>query len=84
MARLEKWGLVPHEFSGHCLFGTVSGHHAHADGTKVLTSRVKGQRGGKVVTEKGTEYELGEVAADYELEFPLAKERVFRALPVLD
>ena len=71
--RLDDWSWVTNadrytapELVTVMLRGRVTGHPHHTDGKVVTTSAVLGQRGGRVVTSSGTEYELGKPRKAYE------------------
>lgn len=63
------------------LSGRISQDDRFFDGDRVTTSTIKGKCGGKVLTNSGTLYDLGEPEAAYEKEFPNARERLFNSLP---
>lgn len=71
---------APEQITQH-LHGNVFNHSGFEDGTLITTSTIKGKRDGKAVTLSGTEYELGEVLTDYELNFKDARNRLFNSLP---
>lgn len=86
--KLENWSVItaadpymaPEMMSLH-LQGNVFNDSRREDNTNVVTSKVIGQRNGRVVTNSGSEYELGGVDPNYELLFPNAKLRCFTSLP---
>lgn len=90
--KLENWskGAVPSspfqapELWVPRLAGNVYGHPNFEDGTAVTTSRIVGKRDGKVITGSGSEYELGEVDAEYENLYPDAFNRLMNTLDELD
>lgn len=47
----------------------------------IKTSSIKGKRGEFLVTNSGSEYILGSVNPEYELQFPNARKRLFDSLP---
>jgi signal peptidase I len=73
--------MAPEQITAH-LDGLVYNHprYPFEQGKPVSTSPIVGKRGDKVVTRSGTEYELGAVLADYEAQFPNAKERLLQSL----
>jgi len=86
--KIENWGIVlrggpyqaPEQFTTH-LVGAVYGHPnpRHYDGKHIQTSAiVSGDPATETVTTRsGSVYELGEVAPEYEKQFPGARERFF-------
>ena len=62
------------------LAGSVENHPRLGKRDDILTSAIIGKRNGLVVTKSGSEYELGEVDAGYEKEYPNAKERLMKSL----
>ena len=88
MIRIENWSIVqlgfdpyrPPEAQEQALHGTVYGHPGFGDGEEVTTSSIVSGAtcDGRITvrTRSGSEYELGEVSADYEAMFPGARERV--------
>lgn len=88
--KLENWSFTikerdpytPPKASTPVLQGNVYGHPnpKNHDGKFIVTSRLMGKRNGHVVTQSGSEYELGEVDPNYEKAFPNAKERLFKQL----
>lgn len=91
---LENWSVVvrnpeavtPYtapELIAHALHGVVTGHRYMQDGSIITTSRIVGQRNGKVITASGTEYELGVVDPAYEQAYPDASTRLFKTLKVV-
>jgi hypothetical protein len=88
--KLENWSFTvrgcdpytPPEAGEPVLQGNVYGHSnpKHHDGKFIVTSRLKGKRNGLVVTQSGSEYELGTVDPNYEKAFPNAKERLLTQL----
>lgn len=84
--KLNNWAVVcqynPYaapEQQRQCLMGKVEGHPEHADGKTVVTSSIVGKFEGQVVTANSL-IELGWVRAEYEAEFPRAKERLMESL----
>lgn len=85
-AHLENWALVSHdspytapELRVLRLIGQVSGHPRFHDGDVITTSRiVVGDANG--IETRNTVYTLGEPAAEYEKQFPGARERLFKTL----
>lgn len=88
--KLENWSFTAKGNDGFkapeqlipCLQGNVFGHSnpKNHDGKFIATSRLMGKRNGRVVTQTGSEYELGEVDPNYEKAFPNARERLFTQL----
>lgn len=88
--KLENWSFTAKGNDGFkapeqlipCLQGNVFGHSnpKNHDGKFIATSRLMGKRNGRVVTQTGSEYELGEVDPNYEKAFPNAKERLLSKL----
>ena len=81
--RLERWSMVrcggpytPPELRSHVIEGEIHGHPDHADGTIVTTSRIVEARDGRVRTQSGSVYALGEPHPDYEALHPGARERL--------
>lgn len=83
--RLENWavcratGQSPYsapETVVQVLSGKVYDHPHFDDGDEITTSGIVGIRDGKVLTQSGSLYELGEPAPGYEAAFPGAKARV--------
>jgi hypothetical protein len=87
--RIENWSIVcsdyidpykaPEMYSSR-ICGEVYGNGNFDDGTVVTTSKIISVRGDIVITHSGSEYELGEVDAEYEKQFPNARERLFNSL----
>jgi hypothetical protein len=75
--QLKNWWIT-----NQCLEGNVYGHPngKHHDGKFIITSKLIGKRNNLVVTQSGSEYELGEVDSNYEKAFPNAKELLFSQL----
>lgn len=82
MLKLEDWALFGHPLGVAVprLNGKVYGHTKFVEGESVTTSAVIGKRDGKVVTKSGSEYTLGKANADYEKEYPGARERLLESL----
>lgn len=82
--KLEKWYIGPRSDGDPyqppetqpALHGNVYGHPDYKDGTFITTSLLKRVKDGKVETQSGSLYELGEVATEYEAVYPNAKARV--------
>lgn len=86
--RLERWSMLavggpyrPREMQAYVIVGDVYGHRDHANGTEVITSRIVTSRivavrDGKVHTQSGSIYELGDPHPDYESAYPGARERL--------
>lgn len=86
--KLNNWSVVsaanPYlapELSRMCLMGEVEGHPERDDGKTIVTSSIVGKFRGKVITNNGSEIELGEPKEAYEKAFPNAKRRLFDTLP---
>ena len=87
--KLEQWGVVgipSHPFEAPELWtqrltGNTVGDTRRKDGTAVTTAPIEGKRNGKVVTMSGSEWELGEVAEEYERLYPDARNRLMGSLP---
>lgn len=75
-----EYGFQPPDSGPNCLQGYVLGHHCHADGKGVTTSRLVGRNGDRVVTRSGSEYDLEEPDPAYEAQYPNAKERLLESL----
>lgn len=75
--KLENWGLVPRG-PGMSLIGDVYGDSRREDGKCIITSNMMAFDFDteSVITESGSFYQLGKVAADYEAEFPNARQRL--------
>jgi hypothetical protein len=89
--KLENWSVVygpwdgykaPEQITSH-LYGFVYGNPKFVDGIDITTSAIRGQRDGRIVTQSGTEYELGATDPIYETKFPDARQRLFNSLKVL-
>jgi len=86
MPFLNKWSIgmkhsnIAPELQTAHLQGVVTGHPRKQDGAKVVTSAIRGQRWGYVVTASGSYYQLGTVDLMYERLYPHARERLFRSL----
>jgi hypothetical protein len=88
--QLKNWsftirGSDPYKAPEQCipvLQGNVYGHSnpKHHDGKFITTSKLVGKRNGLVVTQSGSEYELGDVDPNYDKLYPNAKERLFAQL----
>ena len=88
MIRMENWSIVqlgvdpyqPPEVQPQGLNGNVFGHPRFPDGEQVTTTAIVSGAtcDGRITvrTRSGSEYELGDVSADYEGLFPGARERV--------
>jgi hypothetical protein len=65
-----------------CLYGIVSNHPKHKDGTYVTTSHIVGYDYlyDAVITVSGSRYKLGEPNPGYEAQFPNAKQRFIDSL----
>jgi hypothetical protein len=84
--KLENWSFTAKGDDGYkapeqlipCLQGNVFGHSnpKHHDGKFIVTSKLIGKRNGHVVTQSGSEYELGDVDPNYEKAFPNARARL--------
>ena len=90
VAQLKNWSFSVKGNDGYkapeqliyCLQGNVYGHSnpKNHDGKFIATSRLMGKRNGHVVTQSGSEYELGAADPNYEKSYPNAKERLFTQL----
>lgn len=87
MPRLESWSVTggnnPYtapELRTLHLQGMVYGHPMFDEGHPVLTTPIVSVVDDRVVTKSGSIYELGEVDAAYEYQFPNARERLFFVL----
>lgn len=88
MPRLESWSVTGGNYHPYTapelrtlhLQGMVYGHPMFDDGHPVLTTPIVGVDDDRVVTKSGSVYELGEVDAMYEDQFPNARERLFSVL----
>jgi len=88
--RIENWSIVSDmanlsmytapELRRYRLHGRVHGHPDFRNGQSVVTSAIVDSVDGKVRTESGSLYELGDPSLAYEAEFPGCKERVLKAL----
>lgn len=86
--KLENWAIValpsdPYEAPElwrQSIYGDVYDNPRFDDGTRVTTSRIVGKRNGNVVTKSGSEYELGQVSAQYEEQYPDAFNRLMNSL----
>jgi hypothetical protein len=86
--RLENWSVVFSETDPYlapelqkiALHGNVYGHPRFDDGSSVTTSTIKELRGELIITNSGSEYELGEVDPEYEKRYPEARQRIFKSL----
>lgn len=81
--RLERWSMhpdsgpyLPSELQAGVIVGEVYGHRDHANGTTVITSRIVAVRDGKIHTQSGSIYELGDPHPEYESVYPGARERL--------
>ncbi len=89
MPCLNKWSIgmrnpyIAPELQTAHLQGVVTGHSRKKDGEKVVTSAIRGQRWGYVVTASGSYYDLGEVDPEYERRYPHAKERLMKSLEAI-
>lgn len=71
--RINEWSVgsiggdayTPPECRESRVQGLVQGHPTKKDGTFIITSPVRRTEGRRFWTRTGTEYELGEPAADY-------------------
>jgi hypothetical protein len=90
--RLENWAVVfrpsgdPYkapEQLPQCLNGNVYDHQKYPDGKQITTSRIKGRRGGRVVTQTGSVYSLGKIDPNYAKAFPDAETRLMNSLPTV-
>ncbi len=88
--RLEQWSLGFERFDPYkapemhvpVLQGLVYGNENFDDGTFVHTSHLVAHDGvDTLYTKSGSRYVLGEVDPEYEAQFPMAKERLFKQLP---
>ena len=82
--KLEDWSITAHkdpfrapELTIQRLSGKIYGHPNYEDGDEITTSPISDSNGDKIVTESGSEYELGEVNQVYEALFPNARARLF-------
>ena len=88
MITLENWGIVTNatpymapEMITSSLHGLVSGHpRAELNGKYIHTSPIVGLENGCIVTKSGSRYVLGNVAPEYEAEYPNARERLINSL----
>lgn len=68
---IDNWHVTPvspydaPELRRNAICGIVTGHHAHADGSDVVTSRIVAVDGRFVTTASGTRYVLGDVSLEY-------------------
>lgn len=79
--RIENWILLD-GYHPYRLMGKIYNHPNPKVGIKdrSITSEIVGKRNGKIVTQNGTEYEMGAVhSAELEL-FPKTKEDLFESL----
>lgn len=81
----DNWRDQPNAFTAPELLtphlqGRISDDYRFWDGDLVTTSTIKGKRGDFIVTNSGTEYEIGNPSKEYEKEYPNSKERLLNSL----
>lgn len=82
--KLNDWALIGDAGRKMCLIGKVEGHPTREDGITIVTSSIVGQtEGGLIVTGSGSHIELGNTKADYEANFPKAKQRLLASARIL-
>lgn len=82
--RIEQWSIVEigcdpsvaPELQSAGLRGRVFGHPIIADGDWVRTTPIVNVVGDQVFTQSGSEYELGDIDAEYAAAYPEARARL--------
>ena len=92
--RIEEWAIIslpvdpysaPEMNVDLSLSGEAFGHPRFKDGHRIATSPILGKnKDDCVLTLSGSAYELGNVDAEYEKQFPGARERLLNSLKVVD
>ena len=84
---LEQWALTcdndPYkapEAQRTLITGRVYGHPRFVDGSMVSTSPPVSLEGEILITKSGSKYKLGDMNAEYEAQYPNARERFFTTL----